>query len=153
MGAPADSIPRGNVEEFVAYGFHCRLLGQLDGKERARISRFVDDVRGREAEGSGIAWSRGARLAQGVCLSFGSALGLPLLSAGHPGHRVLFCGSLRPAARSFPLLAAFEDSALTWLGRAIRRAPSTSRLRRPGAFASSRDSTRSCPSWLMCGSR
>lgn len=44
MGAPADSIRRGNVEEFVAYGFHCRLLGQLDEAQRAQIERFVDDV-------------------------------------------------------------------------------------------------------------
>lgn len=47
MGAPADSIRRGNVEEFVAYGFHCRLLGQLDEAQRAQIERFVDDVRPR----------------------------------------------------------------------------------------------------------
>lgn len=47
MGAPADSIRRGNVEEFVAYGFHCRLLGQLNEAQRAQIERFVDDVRPR----------------------------------------------------------------------------------------------------------
>ncbi|KAL4459101.1 hypothetical protein ABPG75_013966 [Micractinium tetrahymenae] len=44
MGASADAIPRGNVEEFVAYGFHCRLLGQLSGKQRAQIRQFVDEV-------------------------------------------------------------------------------------------------------------
>ena len=29
MGAPAESVLRGNVEDFVAYGFYCRKLEEL----------------------------------------------------------------------------------------------------------------------------
>ena len=30
MGAPAESVLRGNVEDFVAYGFYCRKLEELE---------------------------------------------------------------------------------------------------------------------------
>lgn len=44
MGAPVETILRGNAEEFVAYGFHCRLLHQLSEPEQANIRGFLDDV-------------------------------------------------------------------------------------------------------------
>lgn len=43
-GAPIASIKRTNVEEFIAYGFHCARLEDLTPDERAAVSHYVERI-------------------------------------------------------------------------------------------------------------
>ena len=43
-GAPIASIKRRNVEEFIAYGFHCARLPDLTPSERAAVSDYVERI-------------------------------------------------------------------------------------------------------------
>ena len=52
-GAPAASIKRGNVTEFISYGFYCKRLEALDDGERADVDQYVlrlESKRGRPFE-------------------------------------------------------------------------------------------------------
>jgi len=40
-GAPADSIRRGNITAFIAYGFHCKRPGELAPDEAADVEQYV----------------------------------------------------------------------------------------------------------------
>ena len=44
LDCPADSIPRGNLEEFVAYGFFCQRIEEMDGEGAAAVKSFVSKV-------------------------------------------------------------------------------------------------------------
>lgn len=147
MGAPADSIPRGNVEEFVAYGFHCRLLGQLDNKERAQIRQFVDEVRA-------VAGRRAPRRGRAIFGGLETSSQLPPLYA-RASHTVSNSSATGAAHQLEPVPACCP----CYWGQhllpeaAIPLAPVLGRWSRPGACASSPGLTPSCPSWRMCGSR
>ncbi|KAK9828088.1 hypothetical protein WJX81_002392 [Elliptochloris bilobata] len=43
-GAPPEAIRRGNVEEFLAYGFHCRPLADLSGEDREALGGYIDRI-------------------------------------------------------------------------------------------------------------
>lgn len=40
----ASEVPRGNIEEFVAYGFFCRALNDIDDVRRQQVADFVKEV-------------------------------------------------------------------------------------------------------------
>lgn len=40
----AESIPRGNIEEFVSYGFFCRRARDLGPEDAGAVARFIRDA-------------------------------------------------------------------------------------------------------------
>lgn len=43
----AAEIPRGNIDEFVAYGFFCLNYDELEDAKRAQVNAFVNEVEAR----------------------------------------------------------------------------------------------------------
>lgn len=41
LGAPVESILRGNIEEFVSYGFYSKRPEELSAEERRRMQSFL----------------------------------------------------------------------------------------------------------------
>ncbi|PRW60464.1 expressed protein isoform A [Chlorella sorokiniana] len=100
LGVEPEAVLRGNVEEFVAYGFHCKLPHQLGEADRAAVMAFVDQVEG--------AW--GVRFTPGYDpeLRFMAHLWEPLRAYHKPLFMFLLTEAAARAAQLLLLLMGFR---------------------------------------------
>ncbi|KAK9841742.1 hypothetical protein WJX81_000194 [Elliptochloris bilobata] len=44
LGAPFESLKRGNIEDFIAYGFYCKRPDELAPEARQQLSEYIDRI-------------------------------------------------------------------------------------------------------------